>query len=711
MGRLQSLEAADRADQLLQLAVVGLDNVVEVLDLSMQRRLQAFAFLLQLDQGTAAPGFGTDALSVALTSDADFATGSFVTLSGGKLVYTPGLVTAAKVGPDVIKYTVTDTVTGAVTTETQTVILSNGPAPIVTLATSPAASNAQTATLGTTTPGYGTDALSVTLTSDADFATGSKLVLNNGSLVYTPGLVTAAKAGSDVIKYTVTDTITGAVTTETQTVTLSNGPGPIVTLAAAPTASNAQAAVLGTAAPGFGADALSVTLTSDASFATGSSVTLSGGKLVYTPGQVTAAKAGSDLINYVVTDTVTGATTLGRETVTLIPVTQLASGTQKVVVLPGQIYMGGGADEFVVSATTIASTIDGGSSGKNSLTVTGGGTIVMGANITDIAAVRLTGGSAAPTNFTANNLLGLVIFTSAGSDTIHDGTGGDTVNINSATATVFGGGGKDTFYVTAASIGATIDGGAGASSLGVNGGGTETMGANITHVASVQLIGGTPGAAGFNFTANATPGLIIVGSAGNDTIHIGDASQTIRTLGQNTLVLATAATAGATVQEIGAGNITTLEIAGGGTTTLNGNDGQGLLVVLDAATHLNLGTAAFITAAATTSGSTLVAQQTQQTLSSLVGGTTMVGYSGGSDTFLGTKAGLTGDTIMGLTDSDKIHVTDLLPSAGVIFAQTAAGQGTLSLEGGPSLTLTGTFNPSHFHIATDGHAGSFISYL
>ena len=50
IGRLQRLEAADRADQLLQLAVVSLDDVVQILDLSMQRFLWTFAFLLQLGE-------------------------------------------------------------------------------------------------------------------------------------------------------------------------------------------------------------------------------------------------------------------------------------------------------------------------------------------------------------------------------------------------------------------------------------------------------------------------------------------------------------------------------------------------------------------------------------------------------------------------------------------------------------------------------------
>lgn len=487
---------------------------------------------------------------------------------------------------------------------------------------------------------------------------------------------------------------------------------PIIALVSAPSASNAQTATLGSVTPGIAGDALTVTLTSDARFATGSNLAIVNGILIYTPGLVTAAQVGSDSLTYTVTDTINGAVITETQVVALSAFITLGAGIQKVTVSAGSTYLGGsGADEFVVNASTIAATIDGGSSGKNSLTVTGGGAVTMGANITDIAAVRLIAGAGtSPYNFTANDLPGLVIFTSTGPDIIHDGAGGDIVNINSAAATVFGGGGKDTFYVTAATIGATIDGGTGHSSLGVKGGGAETMGANITHISEVHLMGGTPGAVGFDFTANATQNLAIVGSAGNDTIHVGDASQTVSTLGRSSLVLATAATAGAKVQAIGAGNVATLEIVGGGTATLNGNDGHGLLVVLDAATHLDLGTAAFITATATTAGSTLVAHQCQQTLASLAGGATMVGYSGGSDTFLGSKAGLTGDTITGLTANDKIDVTDLAPLTGVNFTQTSVGQGTLSLGFGRSLTLTGTFNPSHFHVTTDGHAGSFVTY-
>ena len=43
VGSLQRLEASDRSDQLLQLSVVSLDDVVQVLDLSMQRLLPTLA--------------------------------------------------------------------------------------------------------------------------------------------------------------------------------------------------------------------------------------------------------------------------------------------------------------------------------------------------------------------------------------------------------------------------------------------------------------------------------------------------------------------------------------------------------------------------------------------------------------------------------------------------------------------------------------------
>ena len=47
VGGLQRLETSHRADQLLQLAMIGFDDVVQILDLSMHRVLRSFAFGLQ----------------------------------------------------------------------------------------------------------------------------------------------------------------------------------------------------------------------------------------------------------------------------------------------------------------------------------------------------------------------------------------------------------------------------------------------------------------------------------------------------------------------------------------------------------------------------------------------------------------------------------------------------------------------------------------
>ena len=266
--------------------------------------------------GTVTPANAADVIAVTLTSDADFGTGSSIALNGGSLIYTPGLVTAAKTGSDVLKYTISDTTSGVSFNETQTVMLSNGPVPTLTLTSSPSASSAVAATLGTAAPGTGNDALTVTLTSDADFATGSSVTLSNGNLIYMPGTITAAKAGSDTLKYTVTDTVTGAVTHETQNVTLVAG-APTVVLAASPTANNAQTATLGIVIPPNAADTTTVTLTSDAIFASGSLIAITGGNLIYTPGLVTAAKTGSDLLNYTVADATTGTFVNETQTVTL----------------------------------------------------------------------------------------------------------------------------------------------------------------------------------------------------------------------------------------------------------------------------------------------------------------------------------------------------------------------------------------------------------
>jgi len=69
-------------------------------------------------------------------------------------------------------------------------------------------------------------------------------------------------------------------------------------------------------------------------------------------------------------------------------------------------------------------------------------------------------------------------------------------------------------------------------------------------------------------------------------------------------------------------------------------------------------------------------------------------------------AGLTGDIIKGFGGNDKIDVTDLAPTAGLTYT---AATGRLT-AGGLSLSVTGGFSGGQFHLAGDGHGGSFITY-
>jgi hypothetical protein len=200
-------------------------------------------------------------------------------------------------------------------------------------------------------------------------------------------------------------------------------------------------------------------------------------------------------------------------------------------------------------------------------------------------------------------------------------------------------------------------------------------------------------------------------TAGKTVIPVSSPGQTVNVAGKAAVVVSTAANAGAVVTGISMSTPATLEIQGGGTATLNAKDAHSLVVQLDQATVLNMGSATFLTAIATTPGSTIVAPQALQTMISLNGGDTFVGSVGHNldhDTFRGTAAGLNGDTIVNFMRNDVIDVTDVLPS-NISYAQTSATQGTLSF-GGHGLFLTGAFNASHFSFTSDGNGGTLIHY-
>lgn len=207
---------------------------------------------------------------------------------------------------------------------------------------------------------------------------------------------------------------------------------------------------------------------------------------------------------------------------------------------------GGSGNNTIIAATSTLSKgdlIDGGVGGTNTLKLAGGGTFNL-ANPTKLTDVQIVtaqeGAGAARETVTLRNGLNVVVNVASGAtagsgitingandaSTINLGKGTDTVKLGSAAETVNGGAGNDTFNVTAATIGATIHGGTGHNTLAVSGGGTATMGANITHVGQVNL---AASGNAWNFTANATAGLVVndLSSGQNDVIHAGAAGQTL----------------------------------------------------------------------------------------------------------------------------------------------------------------------------------------
>ena len=132
----------------------------------------------------------------------------------------------------------------------------------------------------------------------------------------------------------------------------------------------------------------------------------------------------------------------------------LASGNDVVTVGgPNEmVNLGAGNDTINVNAATIGATIGNGT-GRNTLDVTGGGTMAMGANIVDISSVLLASASTAY-HFTANAISGLIIddaststsdsLIAGGADQILTGGGAGKVEFTGSSA------GDDTFKDTSA---------------------------------------------------------------------------------------------------------------------------------------------------------------------------------------------------------------------------------------------------------------------
>lgn len=243
--------------------------------------------------------------------------------------------------------------------------------------------------------------------------------------------------------------------------------------------------------------------------------------------------------------------------------------------------------------------------------------------------------------------------------------------------------------------------------------------------------------AGLDLTVNVASsamsgaGIKIVGALNNDTIHLGSGADSVKLAGGNNLV-----TVGGTGQNVttGNGNVTVqasaadagvlvkggtghdvLEITTGGTAILNAKTSH-VTVELDHATTLVMNNAKTVSVIGSTGADTITAGGSGQTITGNGGGDTLIGAAAGHDTFKDSLANFAGATIGGFTSkTDKIDVTDFASSAiGFSFAENAAGTvGTLTMTAGghtASVQLLGQYMASGFVVASDGGAGTAITY-
>jgi Ca2+-binding RTX toxin-like protein len=303
---------------------------------------------------------------------------------------------------------------------------------------------------------------------------------------------------------------------------------------------------------------------------------------------------------------------------------------------------------------------------------------------------------------------GAVVHGATNDDIINLGSGSDTVYVGSG-ETVNGGSGKDLFYITSATTGETIAGdSSGTNDLYVQGGGTVAMGGSITNMNAVFLVNaGTS----YNFTANATPGLIIHASADSDTITVGAPSQTVIGSSGSLDVLATAANAGVAIRS-GTGS-NELDITSSGTTMLNSSDNN-LTVQLDAAnTTLTLDHMTFIHAEGTGGNDLIIAGAAGQVLTGGGANDTLDDASHYGVTFLDTVAGFAGDTLSDFTKVDTIDITNLTGVTNPPMYTGTSSSGTLAVIGSSGtvdINMTNLKTGGAFSAVSDGHGGTLISY-
>ncbi len=388
--------------------------------------------------------------------------------------------------------------------------------------------------------------------------------------------------------------------------------------------------------------------------------------------------------------------------------------------------MQGGAGNDIVIATNGALTsgdVINGGGGTNTLQLSGGG--IFNLSVPDIftnmqvvtvhegsgtaaQTVTLRDGTAMAVNVaaaaTSPTTAGVTIYGAQNKDVISLGAGKDLVYLGVG-ETLKGGSGAATVHVTTDTAGNSISGGTGSMALVVDGGGDVILGKAVTKASTVTLATTT------NFTANALAGMKITGSAaGGDHITLGAATQRVVGGGANETVLATAAFGGAAVSGLGANS--TLEIITAGKVKLNAATSV-TQVKMDAIGQLTLNGMQFITAIGGSTGDTILAGGANQTLTSLQGGDTLVGYAGGGDIFSATPAGLSSDLIRNFTSTDTIDITNLACTGATLKSAISGGNTGLLLTSGVTSTrfmLAGSFAANGFRLASDGMGGTLITH-
>jgi hypothetical protein len=585
--------------------------------------------------------------------------------------------------------------------------LTNKTSLAVGIATNAAGGYAGTAILGLTSDGTGIDTLGTTgLLAQTIAVSATVDNYATASVAQTGGVGTLSQTGANSYTLNLGNIQQGTGSLAAGLEVLNSATGLADLLGGSFVISNASGAFTNTGMSAFSGLAAGQADTLPA-------ITLSGTTAGNFSETITLSSAGSNASGY--------NGTLANQTITItgnvLHTYTLTSGADTIA--------GAGTDLIIAQAGQLSAgdNINGGS-GTNTLELLGGGVFDMRAPTTlanvQIVQAQEAVGTAAQTLYlnagfagTVNAAsgtagAGITIYGNNDSATINLGNGNDVVYLGAAAETVNGGGGNDLFNVTASTIGATINGGAGTNQLLVSGGGTVSMGGNISNIATVSI--NDAGGVSTVFTASTIANLAILGGAGNDTITLGAASQSVDTGTGTSVVKVTAANAGAQVTTEGSA---TLQITTGGAAVLNQYDAFVGVQMLSAG-NLTLSKMSFVSATGSSGNDTITALATQQTLTGGGGTDTLIGFSGFGDTFLDTAAGLNGDTIQNFGGNDLIDISNLTRASATLAYSGSATAGTLSLSDGvhsASITLTSATGlaSSLFHMSSDGHGGTYVS--